>query len=116
MYIEGLVIPVKKDRLEDYRIWAERLAQVFLDHGATRVVESVGHGLEQGKLTSFPRAVMLEDDEVAVFSWMEFPDKETRDTGMTAAFEDPRMGNTDDMPMDGKRIIFGGFETLVDRS
>ena len=116
MYVEGLVIPVKQSRLADYETWSVDMAQVFLDHGATRVVDCVGEGLQQGDVTSFPRAVQLQDDEVAVFSWMEFPDKATRDACMKNAFDDPRMGSTNDMPMDGKRMIFGSFRSLVDRS
>ena len=116
MIVEGLVIPVRKDRLDEYRAWAEKLATVFLEHGASRVVENVGHGLEPGEITSFPRAVQMKDDEVAMFSWLEFPDQETRDACMKTAFEDPRIGSMDDMPLDGKRMIFGSFETFLDRS
>lgn len=115
MYVEGLLVPVERSRLDDYRLWAEKLADLFIEYGATRVVESVADGLEMGKVTSFPRALLLKDGEVVVFSWLEFPDKATRDTCMTQVFEDPRIGSPEDMPMDGKRMIFAGFETLVER-
>jgi len=116
MYVEGLLVPVERSRLDDYRLWAEKLADLFMEYGATRVVEAVADGLEMGKVTSFPRALLLKDGEVVVFSWLEFPDKATRDTCMKSAFEDPRIGSPEDMPMDGKRMIFAGFETLVERS
>lgn len=116
MYVEGLLIPVERTRLDEYRLWAEKLADLFIEYGATRVVESVGDGLDMGEVTSFPRALLLKEGEVVVFSWMEFPDKETRDACMTQAFEDPRIGSPTDMPMDGKRMIFAGFETLVERT
>ena len=116
MYVEGLLVPVPKARLDDDRSWAERISDLFLEYGATRVVESVAEGLDMGKITSFPRAVQLEDGEVVVFSWLEFPDKPTRDACMTQAFEDPRMGSPEDMPMDGKRMIFAGFDTILERS
>lgn len=116
MYVEGLVVPVEKSRLDEYKEWANRAADCFLEYGATRVVENTAEGLDWGKTTSFPRAVQQEDGEVTVFSWLEFPDKATRDACMEKVFEDPRMGSPADMPMDGKRMIFGGFETLVDRS
>lgn len=116
MYVEGLLVPVERSRLDDYRLWAEKLADLFMEYGATRVVESVADGLEMGEVTSFPRALLLKDGEVVVFSWLEFPDKATRDTCMKSAFEDPRIGSPEDMPMDGKRMIFAGFETLVERS
>lgn len=116
MFVEGLVIPVPKARLDDYKQWAENLAGLFLEYGATRVVESVADGLDQGDVTSFPRAVLLKDDEVVVFAWMEFPDKATRDTCMKQAFEDPRIGTPEDMPMDGRRMIFAGFAPIVERS
>ncbi len=116
MHVEGLLIPVPKARLEEYRRWAETLADLFLEHGALRVVESVAEGLDRGVLTSFPRALLLREDEVVVFSWIEFPDKATRDRCMQAAFDDPRIGSPADMPMDGKRMIFAGFDSFLERT
>lgn len=115
MYVEGLLIPVPKARLEDYKHWAATLADLFREYGATRVVESVAEDLDRGEVTSFPRALDLRDDELVVFVWMEFPDKATRDDCLKQAFEDPRMGPSEDMPMDGKRMIFAGFDTIVER-
>ena len=116
MYVEGLVVPVEMNRLDAYKAWADRTSACFLDHGATRVVESVAEGLERGEVTSFPRAVDLKEGEVVVFSWLEFPDKATRDACMEKVFDDPRMGSPADMPLDGRRMIFGGFETLLERT
>lgn len=116
MFVEGLLIPVPKARLDDYKEWAAKLAELFCEYGATRVVESVADGLDRGEVTSFPRALQLTDDELVIFAWMEFPDKATRDDCMKRAFEDPRMGSPEDMPMDGKRMIFAGFDTFVERT
>lgn len=114
-YVDGYVLAVPQDKREDYRKLAELGALVFRDHGALQVVECWGEDVPEGKLTSFPMAVKLEPGEVVVFAWVRWPDKATRDAGMKAAFEDPRMhayGTT--MPFDGKRMIFGGFDVLVE--
>ena len=91
-------------------------AEVFTDHGATRVVECWGDDVPPGKLTGFDKAVKLKDDEVAVFSWVEWPDKRTRNSGHKKAMTDPRFEGMDlkAMPFDGKRMIYGGFRVLVE--
>lgn len=115
MYVEGYVLPVKTDQKEDYIRFARDSAAVFLDHGASRFVESWGDGLEPGERTSFPRAVQLKPDETAVFSWVEYPDKSTRDVCHKKVFADSRMlAMMDNIPVDGKRMIFGGFIPLID--
>ena len=114
-YVEGFVIPVKKDRIEDYRRFAEHSAVLFKEYGALSVVECVGDDTPYGELTSFPRAVQLADDEVVVFSWIVYPSREVRDATNKRMFEDPRMkAELQSMPMDGKRMIFGGFNTIVE--
>ena len=116
MYVEGFVCPVPTARREDYRRAAEIGAAVFKDKGALQIVECWGDDVPQGKLTSFPMAVRLEANETVVFSWIAWPDREARDVGMKAAMDDPRMQPLmADMPFDGKRMIFGGFEAIVAR-
>ena len=116
MYVEGFVHPAPTARREDYRRAAEIGAAVFKDKGALQVVERRGDDAPQGKPTSFPMAVRLEANETVAFSWIAWPDREARDVGMKAAMEDPRMQPlTADMPFDGKRMIFGGFEAIVAR-
>ena len=115
MYLDGFLIPVPISRKDDYLRLARVAAEVFLDHGATRVVEAWGDGLEPGERTSFPRAVQLEPEENVVFSWIEFPDKATRDACQEKVFSDARMQEVlESFPADGKRMIFGGFSQMLD--
>jgi uncharacterized protein YbaA (DUF1428 family) len=94
---------------------AKRTAPIFKKHGALRVVETWGDDVPEGKITSFPMAVKLEADETVVFSWIIWPNKDTRDTGMKASMEDPDMDYDSELPFDGKRMIFGGFEIMFDQ-
>lgn len=114
-YIDGFVIPVPEGKKEAYRKLAQDAGQIFIEHGATRVVECWGDDVPDGKLTDFKRAVAAESGEKIVFSWIVWPSKQARDEGNKKAMEDPRMKNPPpDMPFDGKRMIFGGFELLVE--
>ncbi|OYW82428.1 MAG: RNA signal recognition particle [Asticcacaulis sp. 32-58-5] len=112
-YIDGYVVPVSTDKREAYLKSAIDGAAVFKEHGAVRVVETWGDDVPEGKLTSFAFSVKLEPGETVVFSWIEWPSKEARDLGMKKAMEDPRLTEAD-MPFDGKRMIYGGFEVLLD--
>ena len=116
MYVEGLVLPVKTARKDDYLELAGRIAAVYREYGATRVVECWGDNLSFGEITSFPRAVQLQEGETAVLSWMEYPDKATRDICHEKVWADPRMENVmqDQELVDGKRIVFGGFTVEQD--
>ena len=111
-YVDGFVVPVRNDNKEAYKKVALEASAVFKDHGAIKVVECWGDDVPEGKLTSFPLAVKLETDETVVFSWIIWPSREIRDQGMEKSKNDPRM-QTDDMPFDGKRMIFGGFNIIV---
>ena len=87
---------------------------LFLECGATRVVEGWGDDVPEGKVTDFRRAVQATPEESVVFSWIEWPDKAARDSGMERVMKDPRMDPaTNPMPFDGKRMIFGGFAPVV---
>jgi uncharacterized protein YbaA (DUF1428 family) len=113
-YVDGYVIAVPEANKERYRALAESAAVVFKDHGALSVVECWGDDVPDGKQTSFPMAVQRKPEEVVVFSWITWPSKAVRDVGMKAVFEDPRMNHDpQQMPFDGKRMIFGGFRVLV---
>ena len=115
-YVDGFVAPVRTGVDADaYREFAAKAATIFKDHGATRVVEGWGDDVPHGQHTDFYRAVAAEDGETVVFSWIEWPDKATRDAGMKKVMDDPRMQPGDPMPFDGKRLIFGGFRTLLDQ-
>ncbi len=113
-YVDVWIIPVKRDRLEDYKTAAATFVPIWKDHGALRVTEALGDGLAWGEVTSFPRAVQLAEDEVCVVSVLRFPDKATRDRAMDTTMADPRAADIDMDMVDGKRLIFGGFVPFVD--
>jgi len=114
-YIDGFVIAVPKGNKEKFIDHAKRGDSVFVEYGASRVLECWGDDVKEGKLTDFRRAVQAKEDEVVVFSWIEWPDKSTRDTAMPKVMKDPRMtAESNPMPFDGKRLIFGGFSPVVE--
>ncbi|CCQ12598.1 protein of unknown function DUF1428 [Pseudoalteromonas luteoviolacea B = ATCC 29581] len=114
-YVDGYLLAVKTNKKQEYIKLAIDVAAIFKEYGALSVVENWGEDIPDGVLTSFPLAVKLESDETVVFSWAVWPSKAARDKGMKAAMNDDRMQQWDPstMPMDGKRMIFGGFETIV---
>ena len=113
-YVDGYVLTVPKDKKDAYKDTCLKTAEVFKAHGALRCVECWGDDVPDGQLTSFPMAVKAEPDEVVVFSWVVWPSRETREAGAKAAMEDPRMESIDFSMVDGKRMIFGSFEPLID--
>ncbi|WP_454765863.1 DUF1428 domain-containing protein [Cupriavidus campinensis] len=114
-YIDGFVLAVPTANRDTYRNIAQKASTVFKEHGALKVVECWGDDVPEGKVTSFTMAVQREDDETVVFSWILWPSREARDKGMAAAMADPRLKEgMDPMPFDGQRMIFGGFEVIVD--
>lgn len=116
MYMDGYVLAVPTVRKDDYRKLAELSADVFRRHGALQVVEGWGDNVPEGKLTSFPLAVKCEPTETVVFAWTLWPSRAVRDEGMKKSMEELEgMMDVERMPFDGKRMIFGGFETLVAR-
>jgi uncharacterized protein YbaA (DUF1428 family) len=114
-YIDGFVCAVPTANRDRYRKHAEEAAVVFKEHGALRVVECWGDDVPDGELTSFPMAVKRKPDETVVFSWIAWPSKEAREQGMKKAMADPRLQpDRNPMPFDGKRLIYGGFEVLLE--
>lgn len=112
-YIDGFVIAVPNANREQFIAHASRFDPIFMEFGATRVVECWGDDVPDGKLTDFHRAVQATQEESVVFSWVEWPDKATRDAGMAKLMKDPRMDEVGEMPFDGKRMIFGGFVPVL---
>lgn len=114
-YVDGYVLAVPTAKREAYTRLAQQAAAVFKDHGALAVVECWGDDVPEGKLTSFTMAVKRKDDEAVVFSWITWPSKAVRDAGMKKSMEDPRMKEgMDNTPFDGQRMIFGGFQVIVE--
>jgi len=112
-YVDGVVLPVPKDKKEEYRDFCKTVDAAFREHGAMRIVDGWGDDLMVGKQTDFHRATHRKDDETVVFSWIEWPDKATRDAAWEKLMKDERMANHD-RPFDGKRMMFGGFVPVVD--
>jgi uncharacterized protein YbaA (DUF1428 family) len=117
-YIDGFVLAVPTANKDKFIKHAGEADNVFLELGATRVLECWGDDVPDGKLTDFRRAVQATADESVVFSWIEWPDKTTRDAAMGKMEElmktDPRMSpEKNPMPFDGKRMIYGGFAPVV---
>jgi uncharacterized protein YbaA (DUF1428 family) len=114
-YIDGFVAAVPSANREKYRKHVQDAATVFKDHGALKVVECWGDDVPDGEVTSFPMAVKKKPDEVVTFSWIVWPSREKRNEAMKKVMEDPRMKpDVNPMPFDGKRLIYGGFETILD--
>ena len=111
-YYDGFVIPVPTADKAKFIEHAERMDKMFLEFGARQVVEAWGDNIAPGKVTDFRRAVDARDDESIAFSWVEWPDKATRDAAFKKMEADEAM-MSEPMPFDGKRMIFGGFEPIV---
>lgn len=112
-YVDGFVTAVPTANKAAYVDHATTAAGIFAELGALRMVEGWGEDVPEGKVTDFRRAVQAGEDETVVFSWIEWPDKPTRDKGMAAMMEDPRIAAME-MPFDGKRMIYGGFRPILD--
>ena len=118
-YVDGFVIAVPTANRQKFIEHAGMIDTIFTDLGATRVVECWADDVSEGKITDFRKAVQATVHESVVFSWIEWPDKETRDAAMKRMmsddFKDERMDmEKNPMPFDGKRLIFGGFKPVVD--
>ena len=113
-YVDGFVVPVPEAKREAYRELAAKMANVFRQNGATRVVEAFADDVQRGQVTDFYRAAQAEDGESVVFSFIEWPDKATRDEAWKAIMADESMKPTGDMPFNGQRMFWGGFEKIVD--
>lgn len=114
-YVDGFVLAVPTANRQEFIEHARACDAVFLEYGATRVLECWGDDVPTGKVTDFFRAVQAKDDETVVFSWVEWPDKATRDAGMAKVMQDPRLSpEANPMPFDGKRLIYGGFVSVVE--
>ncbi len=113
-YTDGFVVPVPEDKTDAYQQLAAKMAKVFRQHGATRVVEALSNDVPKGKVTDFYRAVKAENGEKVVFSFVEWPDKDIRDQAWAKIMADESLKPEGDMPFNGQRMFWGGFEPIVD--
>jgi len=113
-YTDGFVVPVPEGKVGAYQALAAKMAKVFRQHGATRVVEALSNDVPHGKVTDFYRAVKAEDGEKVVFSFVEWPDKDTRDQAWQKIMADESLKPDGDMPFNGQRMFWGGFEPIFD--
>ena len=116
-YVDGFVVPVPRAKVDAYREMAEKAGKVWKEHGALQFWECVADDVQPGKVTSFPQAVQLKDDELVVFSFIVYASREEGGRINAAVMEDPRIKNMMDpkeMPFDGQRMFWGGFKTLVE--
>ncbi|GIU47285.1 DUF1428 domain-containing protein [Shewanella algidipiscicola] len=115
-YVDGFVAAVPTENKAQYIEYAEMSAEMFKEFGALKVVETWGSDVPDGEITSFPMAVKAESNETVVFSWIIWPSKAIRDTGWQKMMQDSRMHPENcPMPFDGKRLIYGGFDLILDK-
>ena len=115
-YVDGFIAPVATGNRDAYLKMAEKGAAKFAEYGAVRVVEAWGDDVPDGKVTDFRRAVKGEEGENVVFSWIEWPDKAARDSAWPKLMADPDMQPGGEMPFDGKRMFWGGFDIILDKA
>lgn len=115
-YVDGFVLPVPKENVEAYRSMAQRAGEIWREYGALAYTECVADDVQPGKLTSFPQSVMLEPNETVIFAWIVYESREHRDRVNAQVMKDQRIIDMDpkNMPFDAKRMIWGGFEAVVD--
>jgi uncharacterized protein YbaA (DUF1428 family) len=116
-YVDGFIVPVPKKSLDAYRRMARKAGKIWREYGALEFRECVAEDVKVGKWTSFPRSVKLKPGETVVFSWIVYKSRKDRDRINAKVMKDPRLAGMMDpkaMPFDMKRMIYGGFEVLVD--
>ena len=113
-YLDGVVAPVARDKEATYTDWCKMVADIFVEPGATRVVDTLGDDVPDGKKTDFKRATHLKDGEAVAYGWIEWPSKAVRDAAWERLMQDERLANGGDRGMDGKRMMFGGFTPILD--
>ena len=115
-YVDGFVLPVPKKNMKAYTAMAKLACKVWLEHGALDYRECVAEDVKPCKVTSFPQSVKLKAGETVVFSWITYKSRKHRDRVMEKVMKDPRLAKMMDgknMPFDGKRMFWGGFDTFV---
>jgi uncharacterized protein YbaA (DUF1428 family) len=116
-YVDGFVLPLPRRNLDAYRRMARKAGKIWREHGALEYRECVAEDVQMGEVTSFPRSVQVKRGETVVFSWIVFKSRAHRDRVNAKVMKDPRLAdmmNPKAMPFDGKRMIYGGFDVVVD--
>lgn len=114
-YVDGFAAAVPTNNRQQYIEHARKAAEVFKEHGALKLVECCGDDVPEGTVTSFPMAVKKQPDETVVFSWILWPSRDVRNQAMPKVMDDPRLqADVNPMPFDGKRLIYGGFEMVLE--
>jgi uncharacterized protein YbaA (DUF1428 family) len=117
MYVDGFIVPVPKKGVDAYRRMARKAGKIWREHGALDFHECIADDVKKGKLTSFPRSVKLKPSETVMFSWITYKSRKDRDRINAKVMNDKRLAKMMDMksmPFDAKRMIFGGFKSIVD--
>lgn len=115
-YVDGFLIPLPKDKVEEYKAIAEKAGRLWMDHGALEYIECIGDDLDQAEMVSFKKSAGASDEETVMFSWIVYESREHRDKVNQAVMNDPRMKEIMEAgcePFDCKRMAYGGFKTLV---
>lgn len=116
MYIDGFIVPVPKKNVAAYRSMSRKAGKVWREHGALDYRECIADDVKVGKLTSFPRSVKMKANETVVFAYIVYKSRKDRDRVNEKVMKDPRLAkmmSPKGMPFDGKRMIYGGFKTIV---
>ena len=116
-YVDGFVAPIPKDNIDAYRRMAGMAGELWREHGALSYKECAAEDVPDGKVTDFPRSVGLKSDEIVVFAWITYESRAERDRVNAKVMEDPRMKemmDKDEQVFDASRLIYGGFEVIVD--
>ena len=115
IYADGFVLAVPKANIEAYKAMARTAGAVGKEHGAIDYVECIGDDVPYGELTSFPRAVQAKEEEIVIFSWVTYESRERRDEIVAKVMADERLkGDGWKDVFDGKRMIYGGFQAIVE--
>ncbi|MFU8878720.1 MAG: DUF1428 domain-containing protein [Wenzhouxiangellaceae bacterium] len=115
-YIDGFVLPIAQDQIDNYREMARQAGEVWIEHGALEFFECIGDDLDRDELVPFPKMAGCRDGETVVFSWIVYESREHRDEVNRKVMEDPRIKamGPEKMPFDCSRMAHGGFSTLVE--
>ena len=116
-YVDGYVLPVPSKNLDAYKKMARKAGKIWMEYGALQYVECVADDVKPGKVTSFPQAVKLKEDEIVVFSWIVYKNRRDRDRINKMVMADPRLAGMADpknLPFDGKRMFWGGFKPAIE--